>query len=154
MGGNGSFVAHYGGILQRKRMYQEFVERLDKHKILIFKDGVQIKIPVNSNSKNTVYLCAVKVGKEEIVKIKSFGYYENNILVRSVDLKFDKGGNLIPFGGKNGSHSHLWPYDRDKNEVGRTSHDTANAFPLTAEDLALANKIVEFNKKQKKWLKR
>ncbi len=153
MGGNGSYSAAVHGVPDASRIFDEARTRIDGHKILIQKDTeTQIKIPMNSNSDNPIYLCA-KVDKEGNVQISSIAVYENHKLVKSIDLVFDKDGNVVPFSpNKKSSHCHVWN-ESPSGAVGRKRHDGGNTLPLPNEYKHLIDKIVKYNKEKHKWSK-
>ena len=151
MGGNGSFIKQYGGVPADKREFTP-VDKIDGHKILIHENDVhQNKTPMNSNTKDTIYLCGKIDEKSNAVNVSIIAIYKNNLLVRTVDIETDRDGNIIPFNNKDGTHAHNWDYDSKKNEVGRKSHKGSNHLEPTNEEMTLAKKIVEYNKKRVIW---
>ena len=151
MGGNGSFIKQYGGVPTENRHFASF-GTIDGHKIIIYEDDIyQNKTPMNSNTKDTIYLCGKVDEKTNTVNVSTIAIYKNNLLVRTVDIETDKDGNIIPLRNKDGTHAHNWEYDSKNNVVKRKSHDSKNYHKPTDEEIALAEKMVEYNKKRVKW---
>ena len=153
MGGNGSYSSTLKGVPETSRTHSEARTRIDGHKILVQKGSeTQNKIPMNSNSDNPTYLCA-RVDKDGNVQITSIAIYENHKLVKSIDLVFDKDGNVIPYSpNKKSSHCHNWD-ETSSGDVGRKRHDGNNTYPIPREYKLLINKIVKYNKEKHKWNK-
>jgi len=152
MGGNGSYMPSAGGVSVYERTHDELDRRIDGHKILIQKESPQqIRIPMNSNSENPIYICGRvnKVTKE--VEIVSIGIYENHKLVKSIDLEYDNKGNLIPFTiGKKSSHQHDWNTN-DNGNVGRKSRQPNNHHQIDSSYMHLVQEVIFFNKEKYKW---
>lgn len=151
MGGNGSYSSTLKGVPDASRTHNEATSRIDGHKILVQKKTeTQIKIPMNSNSENPTYLCA-KVDKDGNVQISSIAVYKNHKLVTSIDLVFDKDGNVIPYSpNKKSSHSHNWN-ESSSGDVGRKRHDGDNTHPIPSGYKSLIDKIEKYNKEKHKW---
>jgi len=151
MGGNGSYSETLKSVPSPSRTHNEATSRIDGHKILVQKKTeTQIKIPMNSNSENPMYLCA-KVDKHGNVVISSIAEYKNHKLIKSIDLEFDKDGNYIPYSpGKKSSHSHNWG-ESSSGDVGRKRHDKDNTHSIPAKYKPLIDKIVKYNKEKHKW---
>ena len=152
MGGNGSYSKEFGGVPVANRTHIETEYRIDGHKVLLFGENVEHdKIIMNANSDSPTYLFASVDKMTGNVVISGIGIYQKEKLTVSVDLKFDNHGNLITFSqSENGSHSHLWE-EISPGVIGRKSHDKSNYFPIDSKLDSLIAKIVDFNKKGKKW---
>lgn len=153
MGGNGAYIASEGVVPMSKRTHSDTNYRIDGHKVLVqAKNPHQRKSPVNSNSENPIYICGTtdKTGR---IQITTIGVYRNHKLVLSIDIEYDKNGNIIPFanGGKGTTHAHRWPTDSKNGIVGRKSHDPRNSLPYGHKYDKLLQKIAEFNKDGKIW---
>jgi len=154
MGGNGSYIPSRGGVPVYNRTHDELDRRIDGHKILIQKESPQqIKVPMNSNSENPIYICG-RVNKEtKVVEIVSIGIYKDHKLVKSIDLEYDKKGNLIPFKkGEKSSHQHDWNTDVS-GDVGRKSRKPDNHHQIDPGYMHLVHEVDAFNKEKNKWKK-
>lgn len=150
MGGNGSYQREFHRIADSKRDFFSLDERIENHKILLPKKNVKHKmIPMNSNSA-TIYLCA-NVDKNGFLKITTIAYYHKHKISKTIDLEFDKDGDIIPFrlGKGKYSHAHKWG-KMPEGERGRKTHNNSNVFSVDVNK-SLIKKIVEFNKSNKKW---
>ena len=97
MGGNGAYIASEGGVPMRNRTHNDTEYRIDGHKVLVQAGNPkQKKTPMNSNSENPIYLCG-KTDKEGKVTITTIGIYEKHKLVMTIDIEYDKNGNVILF---------------------------------------------------------
>ena len=96
---------------------------------------------------------ALKTDKEGKVTITTIGIYEKHKLVMTIDIEYDKNGNVIPYfsGGKKTTHAHKWPTDNSSGKVGRKPHNPKNVFSYGHKYDELLKKIVEFSKKGKVW---
>lgn len=153
MGGNGAYIASEGGVPAYKRPHTDTDYRVDGHKVLVqSKNPLQKKCPVNSNSENPIYLCGT-TDKDGKVKITTIGVYKDHKLVYSIDIEYDKNGNVIPYanGGKGTTHAHKWPTDESSGDVGRKSHNPKNSLPYSHDFDKLLHDISDFNKKGKIW---
>lgn len=153
MGGNGAYIPSERGVPMSKRTHRDTNYRIDGHKVLVqAQNPIQAKIPMNSNSENPIYLCG-KIGENGKIIITTIGIYEKHRLVMTIDIKFDKNGDIIPYAerGKGTTHAHLWPEDKYSGNVGRRSHDYKNILPYGREYNDLLEKVSEFNKKGKVW---
>lgn len=153
MGGNGAYIASEGGVPIGNRTHTDTEYRIDGHKVLVQTGNPgQNKTPMNSNSENPIYLCG-KTDKEGKVTVTTIGIYEKHRLVMTIDIKYDKEGNVIPYsnGGKGTTHAHKWPTDNSSGAVGRKPHDSKNVLSYGHKYDELLKKIMEFNKKGKTW---
>ncbi len=152
MGGNGSYSKEWGGVPEVSRTHIDTNYRVDGHKVLLLEQNPgHDKIIMNSNSENPVYLFASVDKQSGVIQISGIGIYEKHVLKESIDLKFDKDGNVLPFSKtENGSHAHLW-YEKSPGIYGRKSHDKSNYYPISKKYQGLINKIEDFNRKGKKW---
>lgn len=156
MGGNGSYSSTLKQVPTADRTHYEANSRIDGHKILVQKKSIHQKnTPMNSNSENPIYLCSRVDKKSGDVQITTIAEYKNHRLVRTVDLEFDKNGNYIDYSSSNpkSSHSHTWKDDREKNEIGRISHQESNIHPIPKKYMSLIRKIEKYNKEHHKWSK-
>ena len=159
MGGNGTFIKQYGGIPQENRVYHSYIDKLDGFKIIIKEDGKQKSIPMNSNTANTTYLCAVVDKSTKERTIKAMATYKDHFIEKVVEYEFDKEGNLIEYQrvknkGKEkivGIHTHKWEKNVRTNDMGRKTHDVNNTFAPTPKDMEIAKKIEQFNKEKHVW---
>ena len=70
---------------------------------MLIKSGREVKM--NLNSENPIYLIASISKNTDRLVISGIGIYEKHKLTKSIDLKFDSDGNLIPFdSSEKGSH--------------------------------------------------
>lgn len=154
MGGNNSYSEEYGGVPESKRTHIETGFKIDGHKVLLFGENVgHDKIIMNADSDSPIYLFASADGKTGKLTISCIGIYEKWKLVQSIDLKFDKDGNVLPFSNsENGSHSHFWE-EISPGIIGRKSHDKKNHHPIDSKYDSLISKIESFNKQGKIWKK-
>lgn len=155
MGGNGSYSKEIGGVDKKDRTHDDTEFRIEGHKVLVLLDNPSHdKIILNSNSPSPIYLIASSEKETGRLTISCIGIYENHKLVQSIDLKFDKKGNFIPFNkSEDGSHSHKW-IEVSPGTIGRKKHDKNNYNPIPPKYQHLIDKIVEFNKKGKIWKKK
>ena len=152
MGGNSSYNKTLDRVKGSKRTHQEYHDRIDGHKILLQnRNPRQVKLPVNSNTKPTIYLGGRKIDKDK-VEVTSIGIYEKHKCVGQIDLKFDKNGDLIPYSkdNKGSSHFHRFSLNPKTGNVERKSHDKNNTYPIDNKYDALIRKIVDYNKKNRK----
>lgn len=152
MGGNNTYNKALGGVPEVDRTHREIGKKIDGHKILVQKEKpTQIKIPMNSNSESPIYLCAREIkGKDGKYEIASIGIYENHKIVGQIDLAIDKHGNVTPY-SSDGKGSHYHKFDESSSgEMGRRSGAKDNHHPIPKEYQSLVNKVIEFNKKQRK----
>lgn len=152
MGGNGSYNKEFGGVLEIDRTHIDTNFKVDGHKVLLQqKNTKQIQMPMNSNSESPIYLIA-SVDKSGNLVISGFGVYKKHVIAKSVDLVFDKDGDLIPYSeSEKSSHAHQWQ-EVSPGIYGRKPHDKKNHQPIDSLFNALINKIVKFNKSKKKWI--
>lgn len=152
MGGNNSYSEGWGGVPEASRAHTYSGHKVGGYKV-VFANGnaEQRKNILNSNSANAVYLISTKE-KDGTLKIHSVNVFDGHNLAYEINLEFDKQGNLIPFDGKSkGSHAHYWQKNPETGKLGRKSHDKKNTFAISGKYSELIEKIVEFNKKNKKY---
>ena len=66
--------------------------------------------------------------------------------IATIDLKFDKKGNYIPYKKGDGNSSHLHRYKKfSDGKIGRKSHDKKNMYPVPKKYRTLISKIVKYN---------
>ena len=152
MGGNGSYDKVLGGVVEGKRTHYDTGYRIDGHKVLVLMENINHnKFIMNSNSENPIYLIASIAKNTHRLVISGIGIYEKHKLTKSIDLKFDNDGNIIPFDdSENGSHSHKWT-EISPGVLGRTSHDKSNHLPIDKKYEHLMDRIADFNKQRKIW---
>ena len=151
MGGNGSYREGYGGVPNAERTHTDTKYRVNGHKVLVTTaNNSQKKNILNSNSKDAVYLIAVRDKNSDILSVQSVNIFKGHYLVYEINLKLDKQGNSLPFNNGKGSHAHKWKGETAGNRLGRTPHDKKNVYPIDEKYLPLIEKIIAFNKKKKK----
>ena len=152
MGGNGSYSKWYGGVTVASRTHIDTNMRIEGHKVLLQKGSVkQNKNILNANSESPVYLIA-RVEKDGSVAVQSINVFKGHEISLEINLKFDEGGNYVPFNGNasTSSHAHRWKMT-EQGTYERKSHDNSNVYDIPPEYKGLIYKIVEFNKKKRKW---
>ena len=154
MGGNGSYGKALGGVAEKDRTHYDTGYRIDGHKVLVLMENINHnKFIMNSNSENPIYLIASIAKNTHRLVISGIGIYEKHKLTKSIDLKFDSDGNLIPFdSSEKGSHAHNWT-ENSPGVLGRKRHDESNHLPIDNKYQHLIDKIVDFNKKGHTWEK-
>lgn len=152
MGGNGAYLRSEGGVPAYNRTHTDTNYRVDGHKVLLYSQNAgHNNTPMNSNSENPIYLCGKTEKQSKEITIATIAIYENHRIAESIDLKFDKAGDLIPFKeGGGGSHMHKWFEDK-KGDMGRKSHDGSNDYSIPSKYADLINEVIIFNKAKKKW---
>jgi len=114
---------------------------------------VNKKIPMNS-FKSRLYYITTPNEPNRIVAIAFYNRHTHKI-EKSIDLIYDKTGNLIPFKqvkrkGKIrivGTHTHNWSENKENGEVGRKPHDKKNVFEPTKTDMKYIIKALKYNQK-------
>lgn len=131
MGGNGSYNKSLGGVPTAKRTHTDTGYRIDGHKVLLqTSNNAQTKTPMNSNSEAPIYLIGRKDKKTGKISITTIAIYDKHKLHKSIDIKYDKEGNVIPFKkDKDSSHQHNWN-GNTKGEIGRKKHNKSNIKPI------------------------
>jgi hypothetical protein len=109
------------------------------------------KIPMNSFNSKTYYVTSPK----DPTKIVAIAFYSGRThkIVKSIDLVYDKTGNLVPFKQvkrkgkihKMGTHYHKWSGNNEKGKVGRKTHDKKNFFEPTKTDMKFIKKALKYN---------
>lgn len=151
MGGNGSYSKALGGVPEMSRTHTDTNYRIDGHKVLLqTKNPLQNKLPMNSNSESPMYLCGNVDRYTGIIKVNQICIYKNHKMTAVIDLKFDKNGNFIAY-SSNGKTSHMHLWKETKGDIGRKSHDRENIHHIPNTYRPLIEKIVEFNKSNKRW---
>ena len=116
------------------------------------------KIPMNS-FKSRLYYITTPNEPNRIVAIAFYNRHTHKI-VKSIDLIYDKSGNLIPFKqvkrkGKIrivGTHTHSWSENKENGKMGRKSHDKKNFSKPTQTDKKFIKKALKFNLKHQDFL--
>lgn len=152
MGGNGSYGKALDGVAKKDRTHYDTGYRIDGHKVVILKEKPSHdKFIMNSNSANPIYLIASANEKTYEITISGIAIYNKHKLTESIDLKFDRDGDIIPFdSSENGSHSHKWT-ELTPGIIGRKPHDGSNHLPIDKKYQNLMDKIAAFNKKGYIW---
>lgn len=152
MGGNGSYSKQLGGVPRASRTHIDTEFRIDGHKVVVLgKNPTHNKFIMNSNSESPIYLFASVDETTHKVTVSGIGIYDKHILTKSIDLKFDNKGHVLPYSdSEKGSHSHLW-YEKSPGVFGRKSHDKSNYYPVDKQYHSLIQKVEEFNNKGKIW---
>lgn len=106
---------------------------------------------MNSFNSKMYYVTSL----DDPTKIVSIAFYSGRIhkIVKSIDLVYDKSGNLVPFKQvkrkgkihKVGTHTHNWSGNKEKGKVGRKSHDKNNFFEPTKSDMKFIKKALKYN---------
>ena len=106
---------------------------------------------MNSNSDSPIYLCARKLkGEDERYEIASIGIYKNHKIIGQIDLAPDKNGNVKPY-SPDGKGMHYHKFSENSNaSMGRKSGDPNNHHPIPPQYQSLVEKVIEYNKKQRK----
>lgn len=153
MGGNGA-SDHYRkyalDIYDGDRFKQ--VGTIGNNKVVTTSVKSNTSIPMNSFESKMYYVTSPN-NPDQIVAIAFYSGRTHKI-VKSIDLVYDKSGNLIAFKkvkhkGKIktiGTHVHKWPGNKEKGKVGRKSHDKSNSFEPTKSDMRYIKKALEYNK--------
>ena len=113
-------------------------------------------IPMNCFTSKMYYVTS----PDDPTKIVAIAFYSGRThkIVKSIDLVYDKSGNLVPFKqvkrkGKNhkvGTHTHNWSGNKEKGEVGRKSHDKNNFFEPSKSDMKFIKKALKYNQEHHK----
>ena len=157
MGGNGA-SDHYRklalDIYDGERFKQ--VGMIGNNKVVTTNVKTNTSIPMSSFESKMYYVTS----PNDSTKIVAIAFYSGRThkIVKSIDLKYDKLGNLIPYKvvkhkGKNkpiGTHVHKWPGNKEKGDVGRKSHDKNNSFEPTKSDLKFIKKALKYNQEHQK----
>ena len=157
MGGNGA-SKHYHDysldIYSGDRFNQ--VGTIGNNKVVSSSVNDNTSIPMNSFTSKMYYITSPD-NPNQIVAIAFYSGRTHKI-VKSIDLIFDKSGNLVPFKEikrkgkvhKVGTHTHKWPGNKEKGNVGRKAHDKNNFYEPTKADMKFIKKALKYNKKKKK----
>lgn len=157
MGGNGA-SDHYRNFSLDIYSGDRFstVGMIGSNKVVSTSVSNNTSIPMNSFESKVYYVTS----PNDSTKIVTIAFYSGRThkIIKSIDLKYDKSGNLIPFKqvkrkGKvhtEGVHTHKWPGQKLKGKVGRKTHDNNNIFKPTKTDMKYIKKALEYNKKHQK----
>lgn len=157
MGGNGAY-GHYNNysldIYKGDRFKQ--VGMIGNNKIVTTSVNNNTSIPMNSFNSKMYYVTS----PNDPNKIVAIAFYSGRThkIIKSIDLIYDKSGNLVPFKQvkrkgkihKTGTHTHKWPGNKEKGKVGRISHDKNNYFEPTKSDMKFIKKALKYNKEHQK----
>ena len=157
MGGNGAsdyYRKYTLDIYDGERFKQ--VGMIGNNKVVTTNVKKNTSIPMNSFESKMYYITSPN-NPNQIVAIAFYSGRTHKI-VKSIDLEYDKSGNLIPYKvvkhkGKNkaiGTHVHKWPGNKEKGDVGRKSHDKNNSFEPTKSDMKFIKKALKYNQEQQK----
>lgn len=121
-----------GKSIQKGNRYNEYDEigKTNNIKVLKAKDGTKNnKMPLFSNSKNTVYFIAEE--KDGVNSIVSIGIYKNRALTESIDIKDARG-----------VHYHKWVKKivRGKEKTVKLNEHFFNLSPKQRKIVDIANK--------------
>lgn len=155
MGGNSTYSEDLRSVPEKNRSHVDTNMRIGGHKVLLQAKNIeQSKNILNSNSESPVYLIAKSDKQGGAVQVETILAFEKHEISLEINLKFDVNGDFIPYSDAKGkvgtSHSHLWQKN-SKGEFERKKHDRGNIFDIPSEYNDLIDKIVEFNKKKRKW---
>lgn len=106
--------------------------------------------PMNNFTSRMYYI--TKPGEPNQITTIAFYNKRTHKIYKSIDLKYDKQGNLVPFStvtrkGKLhtvGTHCHKWP-GRGKSNAGRVQHDPKCIFAPTKAEMRYINKALKYN---------
>lgn len=157
MGGNGSsyhYLNYSLDIYSGDRF--ETVGMIGNNKVVASSVSVNTSIPMNSFTSKMYYVTS----PGDPTRIVAIAFYNGRTkkIVKSIDLVYDKAGNLVPFKqikrkGKThtiGTHTHKWPGNKEKGKVGRKSNDKNNHFEPTKSDMRFIKKVLKYNQEHKK----
>ena len=157
MGGNGA-SDHYRkyalDIYDGDRFKQ--VGMIGNNKVVSSSVNNNTSIPMNSFNSKIYYVTS----PNDPTKIVAIAFYSGRThkIVKSIDLVYDKSGNLVPFKEvkrkgkihKVGTHTHNWSGNKEKGDVGRKSHDKNNFFEPTKTDMRFIKKALKYNQEHQK----
>ena len=157
MGGNGAYDHHRNysmDIYEGDRFKQ--VGMIGNNKVVSTSVYENTSIPMNSFNSKMYYVTS----PTDPTKIVAIAFYSGRThkIVKSIDLVYDKSGNLVPFKQvkrkgkihKVGTHTHNWSGNKKKGEVGRKSHDKNNFFEPTKSDMKYIKKALKYNQEHQK----
>lgn len=157
MGGNGAYDHYrnfsldiYGG----DRFKQ--VGMIGNNKVVSTSVYDNRTIPMNCFNSKMYYVTS----PDDPTKIVTIAFYSGRThkIVKSIDLVYDKSGNLVPFKQvkrkgkihKVGTHYHNWSGNNEKEKVGRKAHDKKNFFEPTKADMKFIKKALKYNQEHQK----
>ena len=157
MGGNGA-SDHYRNysldIYSGDRFKQ--VGMIGNNKVVSTSVNTNTSIPMNSFNSKMYYITS----PNDPTKIVAIAFYSGRThkIVKSIDLIYDKSGNLVPFKQvkrkgkirKEGTHTHNWSGNKEKGKVGRKAHDKKNFFEPTKADMKFIKKALKYNQEHQK----
>lgn len=157
MGGNGAYdhYRNYALDIYQKDRFKE-IGMIGNNKVVSTSVKKKTSIPMNSFNSKMYYVTS----PDDPTKIVAIAFYSGRThkIVKSIDLVYDKSGNLIPFKQvkrkgiihKEGTHTHNWSGNKEKGKVGRTSHDKNNFFEPTKSDMKFIKKALKYNQEHQK----
>ena len=155
MGGNGARAAYdnYTLDVYSKDRFKQ-VGIIGNTKVVTSRTKNNNSTPMNSFGSSMYYV----TNPNDTTRITTIAFYYNRTheIVKSIDLKYDKDGNLLPFQnyihkGKvrnKGVHFHYWP-EKYKGDAGRVQHDPNNFFEPTKTEWRYIKKAIKYNEKHK-----
>ena len=157
MGGNGAYdkYRNYSLDIYKKDRFKK-IGTIGNNKVVTTSVYDNTSIPINSFNSKMYYVTSPK----DPTKIVAIAFYSGRThkIVKSIDLVYDNSGNLVPFKmvkrkgkiHKVGTHTHSWPGNKEKGEVGRIAHDKKNFFEPTKTDMKFIKKALKYNKEHQK----
>lgn len=157
MGGNGAsdYRRRYALDIYGGDRFKQ-VGMIGNNKVVSTSVNDNTSIPMNNFSSKMYYVTSPK----NSTKIVAIAFYSGRThkIVKSIDLIYDKSGNLVPFKQvkrkgkihKTGTHTHIWSGYTEKGKVGRKSHDKKNYFEPTKIDMKYIKKALKYNQEHQK----
>lgn len=157
MGGNGAYdyYRNYALDIYQKDRFKE-IGKIGNNKVVTTSVNNNTSIPMNSYNSKMYYVTS----PNDPTKIDTIAFYSGRThkIVKSIDLIYDKSGNLVPFKQvkrkgkihKVGTHTHNWSGNKEKGEVGRKSHDKNNFFEPSKADMKFIKKALKYNLEHQK----
>lgn len=142
MGGNGaysSFLSYSLDTYEKDRY--KCVGMIGTAKVITVVTQRNDKAPMNAFSSSMYYVTK----PNDPNKITTITFYDARThgIKKSIDLKYDKEGNLLSFGEK-GTHVHKWSKN-GKGEYGRVTHDKSDIFEPTRTDWIYIKRALKYN---------
>lgn len=155
MGGNGARAHYNKGTLDEYHGTRfEKIGEIDGTKVISVSTQSNTAVPMESFTSSMYYVTSPK----DATEIEHITFYDKNGNIKvSIDMEYDKDGNIIPFHtifhkGKihvKGTHMHKWALN-DNGDSGRKSHAANNVFPINRYYKRFVNRVINYNKKHKK----
>ena len=153
MGGNGA-SDHYRNYSLDIYSGDRFITAgmIGNNKVISSSVNSNTSIPMNAFNSKMYFVTS----PQDHTKIVAIAFYSSKTkkITKSIDLVFDKSGNLVSFNQVNrkgkihtfGTHTHKWPGHNQKGKVGRKPHDKHNIFKPSKSDMVFINKALKYNK--------